>query len=276
MATYAIGDIQGCYDSFRRLLDRIRFDPAADRLWLCGDIVNRGPKSLKSLRYVVSLGDSVISVLGNHDLHLLALASGGIRYTPRFESLAKVLNAPDRAELLDWLRRRPLAHYDEHLDTLLVHAGVWPKWSIQKALARAAEVETVLRGENYVPLLAKMYGNAPRNWSGSLEGYSRLRFIINVFTRMRMLTESMYLNFTHTGPPWQARNKLVPWYEFENAGLGETRIVFGHWSALGLLVLPRVLSLDTGCVWGRQLTAARLDEPDVRIYQVQGREEPVS
>ncbi|HEX5788809.1 MAG TPA: symmetrical bis(5'-nucleosyl)-tetraphosphatase [Woeseiaceae bacterium] len=276
MATYAIGDIQGCYDSFRHLLDRIRFDPATDRLWLCGDIVNRGPKSLKSLRYVVSLGDAVVSVLGNHDLHLLALAEGTIRYTERFDSLYKVLNAPDGAELIAWLRARPLAHYDEQMDTLLVHAGVWPRWSVRKVLARAAEVETVLRGEDYVPLLARMYGNTPRKWSGSLEGYRRLRFIINAFTRMRMLTESMSLNFTHTGPPWRARNNLTPWFEFDNPALGATRVVFGHWSALGLLVLPKLLSLDTGCVWGRQLTAARLDEPDVRIFQVQGHEEPLS
>jgi bis(5'-nucleosyl)-tetraphosphatase (symmetrical) len=270
MAIYAIGDVQGCYDPFRRLLDRIRFDPAVDRLWLCGDLVNRGPKSLKTLRFVVGLGDAAVSVLGNHDLHLLALAEGAIRYTSRFDTLYKVLNAPDAGELLHWLRHRPLAWYDADIDTLLVHAGLWPEWSVKKALARSAEVEAALQGEKYRAVLGKMYGNSPRNWSGSLKGPRRLRFIINAFTRMRMLTDSMYLNFAHTGSPWRARDDLHAWFDFENAGLGATRVVFGHWSALGLVVLPGLLSLDTGCVWGRQLTAARLDEPEVRIFQVEG------
>lgn len=271
MAIYAVGDLQGCYDPFRQLLDRIRFDPATDKLWLCGDIVNRGPKSLKTLRYVVSLGDAVVSVLGNHDLHLLALATGGIRYTARFDSLYKVLNAPDCAELVEWLRRRPLAWYDESIDTLLVHAGLYPKWSVKKALARAAEVEAVLQGENYASLLSKMYGDTPRRWSGSHQGYRRLRFIINAFTRMRMLTDSLSLNYVHTGAPWQARQELRAWFDFDNSALGTTRVVFGHWSALGILALPNFISLDSGCVWGRQLTAVRIDEPDVRIYQVQNR-----
>ena len=272
MATYAIGDLQGCYDPLRRLLDRTGFDPACDRLWLCGDIVNRGPKSLKTLRYVVSLGDAVVSVLGNHDLHLLALAEGAIKYTSRFESLYKVLQAPDCDELIAWLRRRPLAHYDAGLDTLMVHAGLWPKWSVKKALACSAEVEAALRGEVYPEILARMYGNTPRRWSGSLKGYRRLRVIINIFTRMRMLTETLSLNYTHTGPPWGARGNLLPWYDFENTALGDTRIVFGHWSALGLVVLPKLICLDTGCVWGRELTAARIDEADVRIYQASGKE----
>jgi len=270
MATYAIGDLQGCYDSFRRLLDLTGFDPATDKLWLCGDIVNRGPKSLKTLRYVVSLGESVVSVLGNHDLHLLALAEGAIRYTERFEGLYKILHAPDCAELVGWLRRRPLAWYDASLDTLLVHAGVWPGWSVEKTLACAAEVEQALQGDKSKSVLAKMYGNTPRRWSNSLKGNDRTRFLINVFTRMRMLTETGNLNFAHAGPPWQARGDLAPWYSFENPALNETRVVFGHWSALGLLVLPKVISLDTGCVWGRELTAARIDEPDVRIWQVHG------
>lgn len=270
MAIYAIGDLQGCYDPFRRLLDQVDFDPANDKLWLCGDIVNRGPKSLKTLRYVVSLGDAVVCVLGNHDLHLLALAAGAIRYTARFESLYKILNAPDCPELVDWLRRRPLAWYDESIDTLLVHAGLYPRWAVQKALARSAEVETALQGDKYAALLSKMYGNTPRRWSSSHKGFRRLRFIVNAFTRMRMLTDTLSLNFVHTGPPWHARSDLRPWYEFENTALGATRVIFGHWSALGLVVLPNLISLDTGCVWGRQLTAARIDEPDVRIFQVQG------
>lgn len=268
MAIYAIGDLQGCYDSFRHLLDELDFDPARDRLWLVGDLVNRGPKSLKTLRFARELGDSLVTVLGNHDLHLLALASGAIRYTSRFATLKNTLDAPDLDELVDWLRHRPLAHYSTELDTLLVHAGLYPGWSVKKALKRAAEVEAALRSPAYASLLGKMYGNTPRKWSGKLKGAARLRFIINAFTRMRMLTRNMSLNFAHTGNPWSARKDLRAWFDFEGVAERETRIVFGHWSALGLIVLPNLVSLDTGCVWGRQLSAARIDTDEIRVHQV--------
>jgi len=270
MAIYAIGDIQGCYDPFRKMLDELAFDPGKDELWLTGDLVNRGPKSLKTIRYVKSLGDSAITVLGNHDLHLLALAAGEVRDGVRFDSLRKTLNAQDRDELLEWLRHRPLAHYDESLDTLMVHAGTYPGWSVKKTLARAAEVEKELRGANYVALLGKMYGNAPSVWSGRLSGYKRLRFIINCLTRMRMLTPTMHLNLSYSGSPWRARKGLVPWYDFPDPQWRGTRVVFGHWSQLGLIVLPDLIGLDTGCVWGRQLTAVRLDKRVPRVYQVRG------
>ena len=270
MATYAIGDLQGCYDPFRRLLDQIEFDPGNDTLWLTGDLVNRGPKSLKVVRFVRSLGDSAVTVLGNHDLHLLALATDRVEFGKRFETLEKFLQAPDRDELIDWLRHRPLAHYSKDLDTLLVHAGTHPQWSVKKALALAAEVEAALQGKKHASVLVKMYGNTPRKWSGKLKGYRRLRFIINTFTRMRMLTASMGLNFAHTGAPWRARKDLAPWFEFEARATGDTRVVFGHWSALGLIVLPDLISLDPGCVWGRQLTAVRLDKRIPRVFQVPG------
>ena len=270
MAIYAIGDLQGCYEPFQRLLDEIRFDPANDTLWLTGDLVNRGPKSLKTLRLVKSLGDSVISVLGNHDLHLLALSQDAVPFTTRFESLAKTLNAPDIGELVDWLRNRPLAHYSEEMDTLLVHAGTHPTWNARKTLKRAAEVEEVLRGPKFATLLGKMYGNRPTRWSGGLKGYGRLRFIINCLTRMRMMTPDMRLNMRATGAPWRAGSKRIAWFNFEEPAWGKTRIVFGHWSQLGLIVLPGLISLDTGCVWGRQLTAVRLDKRVNRIFQVPG------
>ncbi len=270
MAIYAIGDLQGCYDPFRMLLDRIKFDPDEDKLWLVGDLVNRGPKSLKTLRYVKSLGDSVINVLGNHDLHLIALASGKVNDGKRFETLQKILKADDRDELIHWLRHRPLAHYDESLDTLLVHAGTHPSWTVRKTLARAAEVEAVLQSDDYKGLLGEMYGNTPRMWSGKLKGYKRLRFIINCLTRMRMITDKGRLNFAHSGPPHRARKNLVPWYDFDDAAWWGTRVVFGHWSALGLVVLPDLVCLDTGCIWGRQLTALRLDRKVARVYQVPG------
>jgi len=272
MAVYAIGDLQGCYDPFRRLLDEIRFDPAADTLWLTGDLVNRGPKSLKTLRFVRSLGDRAITVLGNHDLHLLALSQSTLPLTGRFESLVRTLQAPDRDELIDWLRRRPLAHFSDDLNTLLVHAGTHPTWSVDKTLKRAAEVEDALRGPKFATLLEKMYGNRPSRWSGSLKGYARLRFIINCLTRMRMLTPDMKLNLRATGAPWRGGSKRIAWFDFDDHAWGDTRIVFGHWSQLGLIVLPRLLSLDTGCIWGRQLTAVRLDTDVARVYQVPGQD----
>lgn len=274
MAVYAIGDLQGCYDPFRRLLDRIRFEPTRDTLWLTGDLVNRGPKSLKTLRFVRKLGDSVVMVLGNHDLHLLALEAGVVRFGKRFGSLEKLLNAPDVADLCDWLRQRPLAHYDEHLDSLLVHAGTHPNWGVSKTLARAAEVENALRGYDYPTLLGKMYGDKPNQWSGGLSGYKRLRFIVNCLTRMRMVTNDGRLDLGFSGSPWRARKGLVPWYQARNPGRGDTRIIFGHWSALGLIVLPEIISLDTGCVWGRQLTAVRIDKRVPRVHQVPGQAWP--
>ena len=270
MAVFAIGDLQGCYDPFRQLLDDIDFDPSKDTLWLTGDLVNRGPKSLKTLRYVKSLGNSAVTVLGNHDLHLLALADGNQRFSKRFATLENILEAPDRDELVHWLRHRPLAHYDKKRNSLLVHAGTHPDWSVKKTLARAAEVEAVLRSKKHRELLTKMYGNTPAQWSGNLKGYKRLRFIINCLTRMRMLTAKMRLNFSHSGSPWRARKNLTPWFDVADPAWAGTRIVFGHWSALGLVILPELVSLDTGCVWGRQLTAVRLDKRHPRVFQVAG------
>jgi len=270
MAVYAIGDLQGCYDPFRELLDALDFDPGNDTLWLAGDLVNRGPKSLKTLRFVKSLGDSAITVLGNHDLHLLALWTGSQRFGKRFGTLEKLLRAPDADELCDWLRHQPLAHYDKGLDTLLVHAGTHPDWGVKKSLARAAEVEQELRNGDYETLLEKIYGNSPASWSGKLKGYKRLRFIINCLTRIRMITVDNRLNFTHKGTPWRARKNILPWYKANNRATETTRVVFGHWSQLGLIVLPELVSLDTGCVWGRQLTAVRLDKSKPRVIQVAG------
>lgn len=269
MAVYAIGDLQGCYDPFRHLLDEIRFDPSKDKLWLTGDLVNRGPKSLKTLRFVRELGDSVVTVLGNHDLHLLALQAGSVRFGSRFGSLEKLLAASDAGELCDWLRHRPLAHYDNDLKTLLVHAGTHPRWSVKKTLARAAEVEAALRGDDYRNVLGKMYGNMPNKWSGKLTGYKRLRFIINCLTRMRMITVDDHLDLKFSGTPYRARKGLQPWFKANSPAWQGSRIVFGHWSALGLIVLPDIISLDTGCVWGRQLTAVRLDKRIPRVMQVE-------
>ena len=270
MAQYAIGDLQGCFDPFRRLLDKIDFDPAKDKLWLTGDLVNRGPKSRRTLRFVKDLGKAAITVLGNHDLHLLALANDVNVTNARFNSLWKILGYDDCEELINWLRRRPLAHYSKKLDTLMVHAGIPPQWSVKKTLARAAEVETVLAADDYADFLDEMYGNKPDKWSGKLSGTKRLRFIVNALTRLRMLDEAGRIDFTHTGPPKSAAINLIPWFEVPNARWRGTRIVFGHWSALGLIVSNDLVSIDTGCVWGRQLTAVRLTK-EPKVYQVQCR-----
>lgn len=260
MAQYAIGDLQGCYDPFRRLLDKIRFNPQTDRLWLTGDLVNRGPQSRKTLRFVKSLGKAAITVLGNHDLHLLALANG-IRFSPnRFDSLWKILSKDDCGELMDWIRFRPLAHYNKKLNTLMVHAGVPPKWGVRKTLKRAAEVEAALRSDDYVDFLEQMYGNEPARWSGQLRGNDRLRYIVNALTRMRMLDDHNRLDFSHSGPPDTAKSGLKPWFEAKSHKLEGTRIVFGHWSALGLIVEDDIIAVDTGCVWGQRLTAVRLNK----------------
>lgn len=259
MAEYAIGDLQGCYDPFRRLLDEISFDPAKDRLWLTGDLVNRGPKSRKTLRFVKSLGKSAITVLGNHDLHLIALANDINVTNSRFESLWKILGKDDCDELIDWLRFRPLAHYSKKLDTLMVHAGLPPQWTRKKTLRRAKEVETVLRSADYADFLQEMYGNQPDQWSGKLTGHKRLRFIVNALTRTRMITSDGRLELAHNGPPDKADKGLIPWFAADDAKWRGSRVVFGHWSALGLIVEDDLVSVDTGCVWGRQLTAVRLD-----------------
>jgi len=260
LAQYAIGDIQGCYDPFRRLLDKLAFDPDKDRLWLTGDLVNRGPKSRRTLRYVKSLGKSAITVLGNHDLHLLALANDINVTGSRFESLWKILGQDDCDELINWLRCQPLAHYSKKLNTLMVHAGIPPQWSIKKTLSCAREVEAVLQADSYPDFLEDMYGNKPNRWSSKLSGHNRLRFIVNALTRMRMLDEENRINFSHSGPPDKAAKGLQPWFEAEPAKWHGTRIVFGHWSALGLIVNANLVATDTGCVWGRQLTAVRLDD----------------
>lgn len=260
MAQYAIGDLQGCYDPLRRLLEKIAFDPDHDRLWITGDIVNRGPRSRKTLRFIKSLGEAVVPVLGNHDLHLIALANGIQVSGSHYESLRKILQKKDRDELIDWLRFQRLAYFDASLNTLMVHAGVPAVWSVKDTLRFAAEVESALRGDDYADFLAEMYGNKPASWSDDLRGHKRLRYIVNALTRMRMTDKSGKIDFTHTGPPEKASSELIPWFECEKPRWHGTRIVFGHWSALGLIVEDDIISIDTGCVWGRQLTAVRLNK----------------
>jgi bis(5'-nucleosyl)-tetraphosphatase (symmetrical) len=256
---YAVGDIQGCYRSFATLLDRLNFDPSADRLWLVGDLVNRGPDSLSVLRRVAELGASTTSVLGNHDLHLLATAAGVRRGGSR-DTLQQVLDAPDADELLDWLRRRPLLHYDRAHGRALVHAGIPPAWSVDDALENAAEVEALLRGPHWRYGLEAMYGNDPPRWTQDLEYQSRVRFTINALTRMRFCDRTGTLDLERSGPPGSQPPELLPWFDVPGRKAADTHIVFGHWSALGVVRRTNITALDSGCVWGGDLTAAALDE----------------
>lgn len=260
MTLYAVGDIQGCARPFDALLDQIRFDPARDRLWLVGDLVNRGPDSLGVLRRVIALGDAVTTVLGNHDLHLLAAAAGIRRPNPR-DTLAPVLAAPDRDALLDWLRRLPLLHHDEAAGRVLVHAGIPPAWSVADAKRAAREVESELAGPDWRDALADMYGNEPTRWSPRLDRAARHRYTINALTRMRFCTPDGRLDVEHSGPPGSQPSGLVPWFDVPDRAAADVHIVCGHWSALGLVRRADVTALDTGCVWGRALTAVPLDPP---------------
>ena len=265
MAVYAIGDVQGCYDSLQRLLAKLEFDPKQDCLWLVGDLVNRGPQSLAVLRFIRSLGTRAIAVLGNHDLTLLAVAEGYSQPRSK-DTFQDVLRAPDCDELLNWLRRRPLIHYDAKLNFLVVHAGLAPQWDLQQALACAREVEKVLRGPDYRDFLAAMFGDEPRLWHDDLTGIERLRCIINYLTRMRFCTDEGALSFAHKGPPGSQPATLKPWFETPGRGTTGISIVFGHWAALGFYRRPGIYALDSGCVWGNTLTALRLDAPEQVCY----------
>jgi len=262
MATYAIGDLQGCYDSLLRLLDKINFDQSDDTLWFAGDLVNRGPDSLSTLRFVKNLGDSAITVLGNHDLHLLAIAAE--HKTSKDTRLLDIINADDASELLNWLRMQPLLHHDTHLNYTLVHAGIYPDWNLSEAQHYAAELETVLQGSDYLEFIINMYGNLPSLWDGNLTGWDRLRFICNAFTRMRYCETEGHLNLTHNGAPGDAPKNTQPWFEVARRKTKNDKILFGHWSTLGRVTTKNVYALDTGCVWGGELTALRIDteEPE--------------
>jgi bis(5'-nucleosyl)-tetraphosphatase (symmetrical) len=252
---YAVGDLQGCHEELRALLGRLKFSADRDRLWLVGDLVNRGPGSLATLRLVRSLADNAVVVLGNHDLHLLAVAHGAHRLR-RSDTLDEVLAAPDRDQLLEWLLSRPLAHAED--DDLMVHAGVVPQWSVALTLQLAAEVESALRRDAR-SLFEHMYGNEPARWDEQLAGMERLRFVINVLTRLRLCTADGRIDVALKGAPPAPPSQLRPWFEHAKRATRDARVIFGHWSALGLVQRPGILGLDTGCVWGGALTAADLD-----------------
>ncbi len=266
MSHYVIGDIQGCYAEFAQLLDLIGFNLACDRLWLVGDLVNRGPDSLSVLRRVKSLGTAATTVLGNHDLHLLIVAAGH-RTAHRLDTLAPILEASDRDDLLDWLRRRPLAVQEGEL--LLVHAGLLPSWTPADAVRHSLEVETVLASVAYDDLLRCLYGDEPARWDEALVGHDRLRVIINAFTRLRFCSADDAMELKEKRGPRHSPPGFAPWFAQPGRKSAGVTILCGHWSTLDLMLAPNVMMLDSGCLWGGTLTAVRLD--DGRVFQVPSR-----
>ncbi|MDP2828522.1 MAG: symmetrical bis(5'-nucleosyl)-tetraphosphatase [Sulfuricellaceae bacterium] len=263
MPTYVIGDLQGCHVALQKLLATLSFNPAKDRIWLVGDLVNRGVGSAEVLRWAMGMGDALVAVLGNHDLHTLAVAAG---YVPlhRSDTIQDILDAPDRDELLTWLRHRPLVHFE--LGHLMVHAGLLPQWTVQQAVSLASEVESALRGPDWPNFLQHMYGNEPRFWHEGLHGMSRLRLITNAMTRLRFCSPTGDIEFAHKGKPGSQPKPLLPWFEVPDRASRDVTILFGHWSALGFMVSSNVVALDSGCLWSGQLTALRLE--DHRVFQV--------
>lgn len=261
---WMIGDIQGCYTPLDALLAQpVIADNPLTRFWFAGDLVNRGPKSLQTLRRLMSIEDRSVFVLGNHDLHLLAMAAG-IRGPGKNDTSHEVLTAPDAGDIIYWLRHRKLAHFE--LDHLMVHAGVLPKWSVKKTLSLASEVEQALRSDNWAKSLQKMYGNEPTRWKEGHTGAKRLRVIINALTRLRMCNPKGHMMLSVKSSPRDRSDDLIPWFDMPGRATNDVTVVFGHWSTLGLLNRPDVICLDTGCVWGGHLTAMRLQ--DRKLVQI--------
>ncbi len=265
MTIWAIGDIQGCYDPLQRLLDKCRFDPAQDKLWLVGDLVNRGPQSLETLRFLRGLGKSAVTVLGNHDLYLLMVAADAVPRRGKDDTLGPIFDAPDAAELLDWLKAQPLA-YAETLNGqrhVMVHAGLLPEWSVDDALALSDEVSSHLRGSAFADFLQNLWGDSPLNWQPKLGAMDRARVVVNAMTRMRFCSKQGVMDLKIKGKPENAPAGHVPWFEVPGRKTVTDTLVVGHWSALGLKMTPNLIALDSGCLWGGHLTAVSLPEREI-------------
>lgn len=277
MTTYAIGDIQGCFHAFQALLTRIQFNPKLDQLWLVGDLINRGSGSLEVLRWCYAHQDSLKVVLGNHDLHALVVAGGFVK-AHKGDTLDALLVADDGHGLLDWLRHQRMVYQDEPYpgeQYLMVHAGLLPQWTTEQVLSYAAEVEAALQGDDYLDFLANMYGNLPNTWSDELTGIDRLRVITNAMTRLRVCTEQGAMDFDFKGELPDIPKGFIPWFDLPNRATLDTQVIFGHWSALGLQHRNNVYSLDTGCLWGGQLTALNLETKDIIQVQSHPLDKPI-
>jgi len=260
MATYVIGDLQGCLPQLIQLLEQINYHPEQDNLWFAGDLINRGPASLETLRFIKSLGNNATVVLGNHDLHLLAVAHGHGELK-RKDTLAEILTASDRDDLMHWLRQQPLCHYDSQLNAVMTHAGVPPCWDLDKTLALAKEVEDTLKSDSANVFFAAMYGNTPDTWQDNLTGTDRLRTITNYLTRMRFCDSASKLDLKSKEGVSTASEGYDPWFNYPTQVPEHCHIVFGHWAAIeGITQQTRIHALDTGCVWGGSLTALRLED----------------
>jgi bis(5'-nucleosyl)-tetraphosphatase (symmetrical) len=269
MATYAIGDVQGCYPELQRMLEKLRFDPSSDRLWFCGDLVNRGGQSLETLRLIHSLRESCVITLGNHDLSLLAIALRKPEAQSRVNpELREVLFADDAPVLFEWLRSQRLLHHDESLGWTMIHAGLAPSWTLRQAQRSAQEVERELSSPRHPRLLKNLFGNRPAGWSSRLQGIERLRASINTLTRMRYCDTQGRIDFEGKGIPGTQTPGMYPWFEVPGMRRRDTRIVCGHWSALGRFAGLGVYAIDTGCVWGGRLTALRLDSEEPQYTTV--------
>ncbi len=266
MSTYAIGDIQGCFESLQKLLEHINFNKNTDQLWFAGDLVNRGPQSLEVLRFIKSLDDSAKIVLGNHDLHFLAVAMG-CQTSKKYDTFADVINAPDKVDLINWLLTKSLLHYDKNVDCIMVHAGIYPGWNLLNAQQYALEAVKQLKARP-VEFFNNMYGNTPNTWSENLSGWDRIRFITNTFTRMRYCEkkERPALEFSDKGTPSDKNSLFIPWLYHARFNIKKTHIVFGHWSTFGFSKSANITALDTGCLWGGRLTALEIETK--KIYSV--------
>lgn len=267
MAIYAIGDLQGCYSELEQLLAKINFNPKLDQVWFVGDLVNRGPQSLETIQFVRELGDAAICVLGNHDIHLIACYCGIQSCKPK-SSLNQILNHSSAQEIIDWLRLQPLLHFDPNINWVIVHAGFLPQWDLTTAQNCAKQVEQQLRSDNYAEFLQHAYGNYPNQWREGLADKDRWRVILNAFTRLRLCDSQGQMDFEFKGPLGEQNDHLHAWFEIPRQS-ENINIIFGHWSALGLKQQKNLLSLDTGCLWGNQLTAARIDSDPVEIFQIE-------
>lgn len=266
MATYAIGDVQGCFDDLLRLLDKINFDSTSDTLWFCGDIINRGPKSLDTIRFIKQLNTAAITVLGNHDLHFLAVAYLSTK-PAKYDTFSDILQANDRSELVDWLRFQKLFHYDPDLNISMVHAGLPVEWSIQQAQQYSQEIESVLQQDKPQEFFRHMYGNYPPKWSDDLQGWDRYRFITNVFTRMRFCRRNGQPDYKFKGNVGSQPEDLVPWFLVTERESKNDDIIFGHWSTLSNIKQPHIYPIDTGCLWQGKLSALKIS-PDRQLTQI--------